>query len=110
MKRLMSFLAQHAASYPMTMLYLSGVACIIAVQEEVVTLGAGLILFTLAAIMAFVWAIAREVHTVHVLVNSQRDELLNRISDLIDALNEAGVDVPNRRQGATSAHSRGEHK
>lgn len=80
--------------YPVTFVYLVGVAVAVAVAHGQVGLGMGLLILTGLTVAALLVATFREVRVVHYLVNSQRDLLLRRIADLIDTLNEAGVPLP----------------
>ena len=81
------------AFYPVTWTYVAGVAVILAMSADVVNLGGGLIMLSFLAVLIALVFTHREVHEVHLLVNSQR-ELIERIEQLIAALDAAGVGVP----------------
>ena len=83
---------------PLTSVYVAGVLTAMGVSSRVVTLTVGLLLLTFITLMVVLNSLVREVKVVHVLVNSQRDVLLSRISDLVDALNAAGITLPKREQ------------
>ncbi len=80
--------------YPLTGVYLAGTAVAVLISADLLPLAPGLLgLLVVAGLMLMV-GIRREVATVHWLVNSQRDVLLDRIDQLIATLTDAGVVVP----------------
>ena len=94
MNRFVQQFLHSPSSYPITIVYLAGLALAITVSEGIVDLSAGIAVLTLVAILAVLIALLREMRVVHTLVNSQRDELLLRIDVLVEALKDAGVAIP----------------
>lgn len=100
MKRNVTF---SVSVYPVTTVYGSGVVVAYALTAGWVGLGTGVIALTMIALLAIMVSMSREVQVVHHLVNSQRDALLERITELVDAMHEAGVDLPEREKRAQRA-------
>jgi hypothetical protein len=46
------------------------------------------------AVVGFMAKLRKDVSEIHVMVNSQMDEAIRRIDQLVDALQAAGIDVP----------------
>jgi hypothetical protein len=95
-----------AAFYPVTIVYLAAAVDIAAIAGGAVRLDIGLALLGLLAVLVVLLAMRREVGSVHTLVNSQHDALVatidamsRRIEQLVDALHEAGVQVPHDQGG-----------
>jgi 4-hydroxybenzoate polyprenyltransferase len=80
--------------YPVTIVYVAGICVLIAAALGYLPVPHGIIALTFAAIVAALIAVWREMHLVHRLVNSQRDELLDRIGVLVGALLSSGVQIP----------------
>src|SRR4051812_36659548 len=89
--------ARSIAFYPVTQVYVAGSGILFAVVGRWVRLDVGLLLFTVFAVLVLLHATMREVAKVHILVNSQRDLLLERIQQLTDALRDADMIVPDER-------------
>jgi uncharacterized protein YoxC len=85
------------AFYPVTWTYLAGVAVIMSISEGLVSVSAGLIALSLLALLIALIFTRKEVQKVHILVNSQRDELVERIDQLVTALHDAGAAVPDKK-------------
>ena len=84
--------------YPVTAVYLGGVTVVVLVSESELDFAYGLLALTLVTLVAVMIAAWRELRTVHRLVNSQRDELLERIEVLVDCLRSSGVQIPATEQ------------
>ena len=87
-------LAQGVGFYPLSMFWVVAAVLLILVAEEYVSLVQGLILLTLAALLALMLSVQNEVKVVHTLVNEQRNELLARIDLLVALLIQEGIVVP----------------
>lgn len=105
------------STYPISTVYLAGVIVAVFISLGWVSLGTGLLILTLAAVIVLLITQSielrrqtKEILTVHLLVNSQRDELLNRISDLVDTLENAGIALPDREQEKESKDVTAEHR
>lgn len=82
--------------YPTSTVYVAGVVVAVGVSTGWFGLNVGLVCLTAIAVVVVLVGLVREVQIVHHLVNSQRDELLNRISDLVETLQDAGIALPSR--------------
>lgn len=99
--------AVHSATfYPISILWLAGMAIAAFVAGGWLRFDVGLILFAVAAIMLVLVSTHRELGTVHVLVDGQHHALVelvermgDRINQLVDALKAAGVQVPHDDAG-----------
>ena len=80
--------------YPTTAMYLTGVVVACGISADLFSRDVGLVVLTVMASLLILVALTREVRTVHTLVNSHRDELLERIDQLLNTLHSAGVEVP----------------
>jgi ABC-type transport system involved in cytochrome bd biosynthesis fused ATPase/permease subunit len=89
--------------YPISTVYASGVLVAYALTAGWIGLGTGVIALTMIATLAVLVSMHREVQVVHHLVNAQRDALLERITELVEAMHEAGVDLPEREKKAQRA-------
>lgn len=85
-----------ATFYPVSTVYLTGSAVAVGITAGWFSLNIGLVCLTAIAIITVLTGLLREVRIVHHLVNSQRDELLARISDLVASLNEHDITLPPR--------------
>jgi hypothetical protein len=101
MSRFLSVIRNSAAFYPLTTLYIAAVLALEAAVSGLVRLDTAIIglgIVTVILILASIYREVRyqraEVKKVHTLVNSQRTELLERIEQLVAALQVAGVAVP----------------
>jgi hypothetical protein len=97
-KRIARAAIKSPSTYAITTVYGAGVLLVVAVTRDWVEVEAGIYGLSALTLLAVLITTLREVHTVHVLVNSQRDELLARIGALTEALNAAGVALPKQRQ------------
>lgn len=86
--------AHSVAFYPVTIVYGACAAVIGAIAGHFLRADVALLLISLIAVMSVQVSMRREVRRVHVLVNSQRDELVARIDQLVRALRAAGVTIP----------------
>jgi hypothetical protein len=80
--------------YPVSTVYLASAAMIATVTGRYIRLEVALLIEGLVAIIAIQISMHSEVVRVHKLVNSQRDEMIARIDQLIATLVAAGVRVP----------------
>jgi len=85
-------------------MYVAGVLVACGVSVGWIRLDVGVVALSVIAVLLITVGISREVHTVHTLVNSQRDELLDRIDQLVAALHKAGVAVPQDSEGEVRDH------
>lgn len=92
-------LAQSVVFYPVTAVYVAGSVILALVVGGQMQFDVGLLLFTAVTGLVLIGATRREVTKVHHLVNSQRDLLLERIDQLVEALLAAGVRVPTDKAG-----------
>jgi Flp pilus assembly protein TadB len=87
--------------YPVSFTWLTGTSLAAAVSAGLLRADVALALFTLVVIAILLAGTSHEVSTIHVLVNSQHDEMVKtinrmsaRIGQLLHALHRAGVPVP----------------
>lgn len=92
-----------ATFYPVTTVYLAGVVVAVGIAGGVFDQTVGLAVLTAITLIVVLVSMFREVQVVHHLVNSQRDALLERITELVNAMHEAGVDLPPREKAAQKA-------
>lgn len=83
-----------ASGWPITALYLGGTVTALMIVSHRLDPALGFVLMAVLFGAMLTVSVSREVKTVHHLVNSQRDELLVRIDQLIATLLAADVDVP----------------
>lgn len=79
---------------PVTEVYLIGVTMIVLTVNKVLTLSEGIFIFGMTTVVILLTTMYKELVQVHTLVNSQHDDLLKRIEDLLDALHANDVEVP----------------
>lgn len=72
---------------------LASVMLALSFQNVIYIIGC-IVILGCAAILSVQFAMRRELEIVHELVNSQHDELVNRVEQLIGALETSGVPVP----------------
>lgn len=84
--------------YPLTGFYVGAVAVLMVLAGGYIDLQVAILSVTGIFVGAILFSMHREVRMVHVLVNSQRTELIARIDQLTSALDEAGVPVPDKRK------------
>lgn len=90
--------SQTVTFYPVTSVYLAGVFVAYGLTAEWFGLGAGVISLTLIAILATLVSTAREVQLVHLLVEEQKEKLVEQICDLTEVVHEAGLNAPGERE------------
>lgn len=76
-----------------TVYILASVMLALSFQNPVYIVGC-IVVLGCAAILAVTLAVRRELEIVHQLVNSQHDELVNRVEQLTEALETSGIPVP----------------
>ena len=92
--------ADAAATIPALVIYVAAVATAAAVAGRAVRLDVGVVILGVFTVMVIQAAMHREVTKVHVLVNSQRDELVAHIQDLKAQLAAARAQPPDdEREG-----------
>lgn len=79
---------------PVTGVYLAGVAVIMLIVHNLLSVTVGILIFGIAAVLILLATVYEELREVHVMVNGQHEALLERIAELHDALNAAGVPIP----------------
>jgi hypothetical protein len=101
MIRALRRLATMFAVYPVSLTWVVGMSLAAAVSADLLRADVAVALFTLVVIAILLHGTSREVSTIHVLVNSQHDEMVKtinrmsaRIGQLLHALHRAGVQVP----------------
>ena len=82
------------AVWPLTTLYLSAVVTISAIAEGYIDVMTGILALGMLAMFLLLIIMFKELHVVHLVVNSERDALVARIGQLVTALTEAGVSIP----------------
>lgn len=92
----MTHLRDSVSFYPVTTVYLAGVVVAVAVTAHLIDLSSGILSLTIVAVLVVLLALLHEVQVVH----GHTAELRARISDLVDAMEKAGVALPERRPGA----------
>jgi hypothetical protein len=80
--------------YPLTVLWLLGASLAVAVSMRGGVLAPGLIVLGFVALVGMQVACRKELIVVHILVNQQHDELVHRVNQLVEALQESDVPVP----------------
>lgn len=88
--------------YPLTGFYVGAVAVLMLFAGDYIQLQVAILSVTSIFVGAVLFSMHQEVRMVHVLVNSQRTELIARIDQLTSALDDAGVPIPDKRK--SSAH------
>jgi hypothetical protein len=101
-------LVRSPSTYPLATFWLAAMVIVPLTVADIVNLDTGLILLTSTALFLIVIAMRRatiglraDVEQVHILVNSQHDDLVKRVSQLIKALEMGGVAVPDPGQDGT---------
>jgi c-di-AMP phosphodiesterase-like protein len=92
----------HAPSlYRQTVSYIASVIVLILVTMDKMRLDVGIVVLGIVAILIVlqsvnqrVQVVSDELDTVHTMVNSSHDEMLDRVDQLIEALSDAGVAIP----------------
>jgi uncharacterized membrane protein len=80
--------------YPLSAFWVASSLAIMGVAQGWFRADLSIIILTLVGILLLLLNMHREVTAVHQLVNSQRDELVERIEQLVHALHMAGAQVP----------------
>ncbi len=80
--------------YPTFTMYVAGVLVACAGAMDWIGLDIGVVILTTVAGLLIVTGVARELHIVHTLVDSQRAELLERIDNLTATLDHARIVLP----------------
>jgi hypothetical protein len=108
MRRLLRAVTDSAVVYPTSLMFIAGVVALEGVVADLVRLDTAIIGLGIVAVIIILASIYHEVRgqrvevkEVHVLVNSQRDELVERIEQLVVALQDASVAVPKASGGTT---------
>jgi hypothetical protein len=68
--------------------------------DSIITLITSLV--TLATVIAGGWLNLRSTKGVHSLVNKQHEDLVSRNVDLVTALNDANVKIPDPKEGTSN--------
>jgi uncharacterized membrane protein len=92
------------AFYPLTAFWIASSLAVVGVAQGWFRVDLSIILLAVVGILLLLLNMHREVTAVHQLVNSQRDELVERIEQLVHALHLAGAPVP--KPGTSSSRSR----
>jgi hypothetical protein len=87
-------LVDTAAFRPALTVYVASVAVSAAVADNRIRVEVGMAALGFVALLTALASMHREVEKVHTLVNSQRDELVARITQLTAALVDTGQRVP----------------
>lgn len=97
----LSLIGHTALFYPYATLWLIAGGVLMAKTAALIDLSSALVILTGLALLVFLIGQRREVRMaraevaeVHTLVNSQHDDLVDRVAQLIAALRHANVDVP----------------
>jgi hypothetical protein len=80
--------------YPVTLGYVSAVIILLLISMGWVDIGVGILILGCAAALIILWSMRREVAVVSHLVNSQHDDLMERVDQLTAALVKGGLAVP----------------
>lgn len=82
------------SAFPITILYLTGVAVIVLIQRDTVGVMSGIFILGFLTMITLVVSVIREMRIVHNIVAQQHDELTTRINQLTDVLEHSGIAVP----------------
>lgn len=104
-KRIKSYLWESVLARPLTTMYIIASVVLVALVSEKIEVAHALIVLTVMFFFLLVLGLHREnkieakivkveLDNIHTLVNSQHDELVDRVEQLIAALQTADVDVP----------------
>lgn len=85
--------------YPAFLSWCLTVAVVMMITRGWLTVGAGIMLLSVAATFDVVLQLRREVVVVHELVNSEHAHLVSRVDQLTDALARLGAPVPPNPDG-----------
>lgn len=88
-----------AAFYPLTLIWLLGVTMAVLVSLGGLDLTPGLAILGFVALILTQTACRLELGVVHQLVNRQHDELVERIGQLKDTLQDSNVPIPDPPKG-----------
>jgi hypothetical protein len=106
-------LARSAAFYPVTVTYLGAVLAVVGIVGGVLSLQVGLTILGFVALLVVSLAMRGDVGKIHTLVNSQHDALIeqvskmgDRIEQLLNALQDAGVSIPHDKGGVDRERQR----
>lgn len=95
------------AFYPVTLTYAAGVCSLILVTEQYVTIETAIIAMAGLALILIILSTNRELRQVHREVEEHHRELCERIEQLMQALNDADVPIPDvRERGRHSKNAR----
>ena len=89
-----SQIARSVSFYPLTGAYVGAVAVLALLSSNHLDLGTAIIAETMIVMVMMTVSAKRELRAVHNLVHSQREELVDRIDQLVDLLHTAGIAVP----------------
>lgn len=86
---------RHSVSfYPLSGAWVAGIASAMLASSGHTTWDRAFYGYTFLILILMLVSMWREVRTVHVLVNSQRTELVNRVDQLTALLKYEGIDLP----------------
>lgn len=85
--------------YPLSLAWVGGVLVAAGASADCFSVIQGLLLWSLSVLLVFVYGLSRELRIVHSLVNSQRDELVDRNNQLVKMLNDRGITIPPPNRG-----------
>lgn len=94
MRDLLGKLGHSVSFYPLSGAWVAGVVGAMLVSSGHTTWDRALYGYTLFIGLLMLVSMWREVRVVHVLVNSQRTELVNRVDQLTALLKHEGIDLP----------------
>lgn len=92
--KLFDKLHETASLWPVTTTYIFAVGGLVTVAQGWVGVTLAIALLGLMTVAVILVSMRREISTVHILINSQRDELVDRIVELTETLKVANVHVP----------------
>lgn len=92
--KLLREIGESPSTYPLSTFWLVAIIAVFGLGTGWWSLGTGMVILTGALIFLVVVAFRKDIQQVHVLVNSQHDDLLERVTQLTDLLKESGVPVP----------------
>lgn len=86
------------STYPLSTFWAGAMVVMVARSQSWLTFAAGAAVLAFLALLLILVAFRKDIAVVHVLVNSQHDDLVARVQQLTDALVASDTDVPREPQ------------
>lgn len=94
MTSLMLKILNSPATYPLSTFWVGAMLVLAASSWDLISFAAGAVILGFLALLLILAAFRRDIAVVHTLVNSQHDDLVNRVQQLTEALVHGNVAVP----------------